>query len=397
MTRSLPVARADKHIDKSGVEVGGAGGTFPAMRFALPLLASCVVSFASVASAAEAAPKVPAAVGTLALMERVADWQLAHPATNRPRDGWVQAAGYTGIIALAGISESPRFYEAMIKMGADNQWKPGSRVYHADDHCVIQTYAELYFRRHDPAMLAPAIERFDSILAQPTPVGREFSGPQRVINWWWCDALFMGPPAWLRVWQATGRQAYLDFAIENWWKTSDFLYDKDEHLYFRDGTYFDKREANGKKVFWSRGNGWVIGGLVRVLQYLPADHPARSRFEQQYREMMARIVALQSDDGYWHSSLLDAAGYPAKEASGTGFFCYGLLWGVNQGLLDRATCLPAALRAWTSLTLCVQPGGKLIHVQPIGADPKKFDENSTEPYGVGAFLLAGSEVFRLRR
>ena len=345
------------------------------------------------AFAASAAPAVPPAAAVLTLMERVADWQLANIPADRPRDGWVQAAGYTGMMALSGISRNPRYDQAMMKMGADNQWKPAGRVYHADDHCVIQTYLELNTRHPDPKMLAPAIERFDAILATPTPTGREFTAPDRLINWWWCDALFMGPPAWIGLWRATGKQAYLDFAVQHWWETSDFLYDKEEHLYFRDATYFTKREANGKKIFWSRGNGWVFAGLARVLQALPDNHPARARFEQQFREMAAKIVSVQAEDGFWRSSLLDPAEYPAKEASGTGFFCYGLLWGVNQGLLDRATYLPPAVKGWTALTTCVQPDGKLIHIQPIGADPKKFDENSTEPYGVGSFLLAGSELY----
>lgn len=364
------------------------------MRFALSLLASCVIAFVSTASAAETVPAPPKPADVLASMERVADWQLANP-SKQARDGWVQSAGYAGMMALAEISSSPRFHDAMMKMGADNQWKPGARLYHADDHAVIQTYAELSLRHHDAAMLAPTIERFDAILAAPTPVGREFNSPQRSINWWWCDALFMGPPAWLRVWKATGKQAYLDFAVENWWKTSDFLYDKDEHLFFRDSSYFEKREANGKKVFWARGNGWVMGGLVRVLQYLPADHPARPRFEQQFREMTAKLITLQQDDGFWRSSLLDPASYPAKEESGTGFYCYALAWGVNHGFIARAVGLPALLKGWAALNTCVLPDGKLIHVQPIGADPKKFDENATEPYGVGAFLLAGSEIYRL--
>lgn len=358
-------------------------------------LIGCALLGAGVASALDSSTSATAASETLAVMERVADWQLGHPATNRPADGWVQAAGYAGIMALSEISSSPRFHDAMMKMGAENQWKPGARIYHADDHCVSQTYLALHAQHRDPAMIAPTLARFDQILANPTPSGKEFNSNLRVINYWWCDALFMAPPAWVRAWQTTGKQAYLDFAVEQWWKCSDFLYDKDEHLYYRDGTYFGKKEANGQKVFWSRGNGWVIGGLVRVLDVLPANHPARARFEQQYRDMAARIVTLQQADGFWHSSLLDPASYPAKEASGTGFFCYGLLWGVNHGLLDRATYLPVVQKGWAALNTCVQADGKLIHVQPIGSDPKKFDENSTEPYGVGAFLLAGREIYRL--
>jgi unsaturated rhamnogalacturonyl hydrolase len=356
------------------------------------------VSFAS--AFGQSAPRVnpPQPAEVLAAMERVADWQLAHPSEHKPTD-WTQAAGYTGMMALAKISRSPRFEQAMLKMGEANEWKPGPRPYHADDHAVGQTYAELYFTHRDPRLIAATRAAFDFILAHPKDDNLDFDAkknPDRLDRWSWCDALFMAPPAWIRLWKATGEPAYLEYAIAQWWKTSAYLYDRDEHLYFRDSSYFDRREANGKKVFWSRGNGWVMGGLVRMLQFLPADHPARGRFLQQYREMANRIVALQQDDGLWRSSLLDAASYPLKETSGSGFFAYALAWGVNEGILERSAFQPAVLKAWAALNACITSEGKLTHVQPIGADPKKFPEDSTEVYGVGAFLLAGSEIYRLR-
>jgi rhamnogalacturonyl hydrolase YesR len=111
--------------------------------------------------------------------------------------------------------------------------------------------------------------------------------------------------------------------------------------------------------------------------------------------MAAAIQACQQPDGFWRASLLDPASFPAKETSGTGFYTFALAWGINQGLLDRPTYGPAVLAGWRALTESVQSDGKLIHVQPVGADPKKFDENATEPYGVGAFLLAGREIYRM--
>ena len=140
-----------------------------------------------------------------------------------------------------------------------------------------------------------------------------------------------------------------------------------------------------------------MGGLVRMLQHLPAGDPDRGRFEQQFKEMSATILACQQDDGLWRSSLLDPASYPLKETSGSGFYTYALAWGVNNGLLERAKYEPAVLKAWAALVACVAADGKLTHVQPIGADPKKFAEDATEVYGVGAFLLAGSEVYRLAK
>jgi len=332
-------------------------------------------------------------------MERVADWQLAHPSKHDPAT-WTQCAGYTGIMALAAISSHTRFHEAMLRMGEKNGWKLGTEgnPYHADDHCVGQVYADLYLQHRDSTMIAPMRARFDWILAHPTNDNlstNRVGNPDAGTGWWWCDALFMAPPAWVRLAKATGQKAYLDFMIQQWWKTSDYLYDPEEHLFFRDDRFIARREANGRKTFWSRGNGWVMAGLARVLQDLPQDNPSRPRFVKQFRDMAGTIVTVQQPDGFWRASLLDPASYPMQETSGTGFYVYALAWGVNEGLLDSSTFAPAVMKGWGALVRSVHADGKLVHVQPIGETPKYFDEESTEVYGVGAFLLAGSAVYRL--
>lgn len=330
----------------------------------------------------------------LDVMMKAADWQLANPSKHSPTD-WTHGALYCGMMALSYLAPSPKYEEAMWQMGTTNEWKPGPRVYHADDHCVGQTYAELSLRRKDPKCIGPMRARFDEIMAKPKDDNLSFAQKDKTDRWSWCDALFMAPPAWLRMTVVTGDPKYLAFGNRLWWVTSAYLYDKEEHLYYRDDRYFPQREANGKKVFWSRGNGWVMGGLVRMLQFLPVDHPDRPKYIQQFKEMAAKVITLQQDDGLWRSSLLDPASYPLKETSGTGFYTYALAWGINEGLLDKSTYEPVVRKAWKGLVGCVQPDGKLVHVQPIGADPKKFDAESTEVYGVGAFLLAGSEIYRM--
>ncbi len=335
----------------------------------------------------------------LEVMQQVADWQLAHPVTNRPT-GWVVAVGDAGIMALAGISGDPKYRDAMLAKAETNGWQLPmyqGRKYHADDQCIGQTYAELYSLYRDNRMIEPMRQRFDFILDHPSrTTSLDFSQRDHGQELWsWCDSLFMAPPAWLRLYAATDDERCLDFAVTNFWRTTDYLYDKDEHLFFRDSTFFNKREANGKKVFWSRGNGWVIAGIARTLQYLPMNHPDRPRFEQLFKDMAAEILACQQPDGLWRASLLDPDSYPAKETSGSGLYTYALAWGVNQGLLNCATFEPAIQKAWTALVGCVADDGKLTHVQPVGSDPRSFAEDSTDAYGVGAFLLAGSEVYRL--
>ena len=334
----------------------------------------------------------PAAV--LDVLRRVADRHLATDWRVRP-DDWVAAVGHVGLFALAETSGDARYFDALRAVGEKNQWALGPTPYFADDHCIGQMFADLYLRERDPRMLVPMRERFDSILAAPKDTNLDITLPGTFSKWSWCDALFMGPPAWLRLSIATDDPRYREFAVQHWWITSDYLYDTEEHLYFRDSSFFKPREANGQKVFWSRGNGWVMGGLVRMLQYLPADHPSRPRFIAQFQEMSARLLAIQQPDGLWRSSLLDPASYPARESSGTSLITYGLAWGVNNGLLDRGTYVPAVTRAWTALSNCVEPNGRLTQVQPVGLAPVRFPARSTDAFGVGAFLLAGSEIHRL--
>jgi rhamnogalacturonyl hydrolase YesR len=331
----------------------------------------------------------------LTTMKRVANWQLANASAHRATD-WTQGAYYAGMMALASISNDPKYHGAMMEMGRKNDWKPSTDLpYHADNHCVLQTYLELYLQHHDPRMLEPAKQRCDQIMATPPRDENdlEFTKPQAQEKWVWCDALFMSPPVWARLTAATGDKKYLDFMNQRWWWTSDHLYDKQEHLYYRDDRFLSKREANGKKVFWCRGNGWVMGALVRVLQYMPADYPDRPRYVAQFKEMAARLVDLQGEDGLWRASLLDPKSFPAPETSGSGFMLYGLAWGVNQKILSRADYEPAIRKAWQGLLRCVDAEGRLGFVQPIGTNPVTLNATDTEVYGVGAFLLAGSEIY----
>jgi len=358
------------------------------------------VAWAQPPAAPAAAPPAFAAdiekAAVLRVMSAAADWQLAHPSKHAPYD-WTQAAFYTGMMAFARVTDNPRYEAAMKAMGVANQWRPGLRPGHADDYAVAATYAQLYQRERNPQMIAPSRALFDFLATRKYDEPLVWGNAIEMRELAWCDALFMGPPAMAAMSAATGDAKYLDLADRLWWKTTDYLYDRDEHLYYRDSRYFVQREKNGKKVFWSRGNGWVIAGLARMLQDVPAGFRNRDQYLALFREMAAAVLAAQSPDGYWRSSLLDPDSRPNPETSGTGFFTYALAWGVNQGLLDRATYEPAARKGWAALVRAVQKDGMLGWVQQIGAEPGSAGADSTEVYGTGAFLLAGSEMIRLAK
>jgi len=335
------------------------------------------------------------AEAVLQAMTVVADWQLANPSQHQPYE-WQVAPFWAGLFVLARISEdSARYLEAIRSNAESNAWKPGPRPFHADDHAITQSYFLLYTLQHDRRMIEPALARFGEMLRAPFDESLEFSDERTAREWVWCDALFMSPPALALATRLTGDRSYAGLMNRLWWKTTDYLYDREERLYYRDSRFFDRREPNGKKVFWSRGNAWVLAGLARVLQYLPEDHPALPRLRALFQEMARRVVGLQGNDGYWRASLLDPESWPAPEASGTGFFTYALAWGVNEGLLDRVTFEPAVRRGWEALVHAVQPTGMLGYVQRPGDRPGDTGPDHTETYGVGAFLLAASEVHRL--
>lgn len=347
-------------------------------------------------------------------MKRVADWQIAnweqridwnkggvltdqHGVAN-----WTNATLYVGMLELADITGDKKYQDWVIARGEQAQWQRDmtyDRLYHADDYAVGQAYFDLYLLSGDKKMLEPVKNHLDWIMANPKTGSLEWKkGTDRLNRWGWSDALFMAPPVFARLAAITKEQKYLDFMHQEYMATYDYLWDKQESLFFRDSSYFDEREKNGEKVFWSRGNGWVFGGLAIMLQDLPADWQHTPFYVGLFKQMAARLKGLQKPDGSWPMGLLGGVeGYPNKEVSGTGFFTYGIAWGINAGLLDKDEYLNTVIRGWQALETSIQADGMLGYVQPVGAAPGDSGPNKTEVYGVGAFLSAGSEVIRLQK
>jgi unsaturated rhamnogalacturonyl hydrolase len=215
--------------------------------------------------------------------------------------------------------------------------------------------------------------------------------------WWWCDALFMAPPVLTRMSIATGDPKYRMFMEHEWAITTKSLYDPSHHLYFRDARYLTRKEKNGQPIFWSRGNGWVMGALVKVLQTMPATDPRRPEFVQQFRDMAAEAASIQGKDGLWRSGLLDPDSYSLPEISGSAFFTYAIACGINEHILDRNKYLPVIERSWTGMLSHIYADGRLGSIQPIDGQPGIFKPSASYVYGVGGFLLAGAELERLSR
>lgn len=317
-------------------------------------------------------------------LKLVGDWQLHRLPADAQYD-WTFAALYAGMMAVPTEVAGDTYKQAMQRVGEQLRWQPGPRVLHADDQAVGQMYLEQYMLHNDPAMLAPIKARMDEVMNTPDDPAKEL--------WWWCDALFMAPPVLADLSATTGDPKYLQFMDHEWDRTNKLLYDNRAHLFSRDATYLDKLEKNDAKVFWSRGNGWVVAGLVRVIDRIPANSPLRAKYVLQLQDMVAGLAPLQGTDGLWRPGLLNAAGYPLSEISGSAFFTYAMAYGVNHGLLPRKTYEPIIQRAWAGMISHVYADGRLGCIQPIGAAPGPLAQTTSYVYGVGGYLLAGSEIY----
>ena len=324
-------------------------------------------------------------------MKQVARYQIENPTHHRSQNrdypnGWVPASFYIGVMGAFEATGDKYYSEHATRWAKMNNYTMGPRLRHADDHACGSVYLSLHPNLKSDERLTAIKTVYDELMANPKP-GRE--------DWWWCDALFMSPPTLAQLGTVTGNKKYHKFLHEMYWDTAEYLFDKNDGLFFRDQRYFFRRSQNGEKVFWSRGNGWVIAGLPRIIANLPEKDKQRESYIELFKTLALSLKDLQGVDGYWRSSLLDSDEYPNPESSGSGFITYALAWGINQGHLDAETYKPMVMKGWSALSRAVHGSGKIGWVQDIGMDPRDVSFDDTHAYGAGAFLLAGSEMLKL--
>jgi unsaturated rhamnogalacturonyl hydrolase len=350
-------------------------------------------------------PPLPNAADVLENLTRANNyWQAEHP-----EPGWAfweHAAYHTGNMEAYFVTGNQAYLEYSLRWGERNQWmgakstNPTEWKYgygETDDHVLFgdwqicfQTYADLYQITGDEQKVARALEVMEYQMSTDA-----------VDYWWWADGLYMVMPVMTKLYKATGNEMYLEKLHEYFSYAKSIMYDEETGLFFRDAKYVypAHKSLNGRKDFWARGDGWVFAGLAKVLADLPKDNKHREEYIAIYQKMAASLASAQQPGGYWTRSLLDAEHAPGYETSGTAFFTYGYLWGMNNGYLDKETYLPVVAKSWQYLTeTALQENGKLGYVQPIGerAIPGQVvDADSTANFGVGAFLLAASEMYRL--
>jgi rhamnogalacturonyl hydrolase YesR len=369
---------------------------------ALTAAAALQPALTGTAQAAPPAGPLPSRGAVVAVLRRVADqWIGAH--TDPGDNGWANATFFSGLLALQRLTGSPR-YLAYARNWAEKHaygLNGGVTTRHADNHNAGQAYLDLYEIEPEESKISAIEESLHRMVYTDQPDKND--------DWWWDDALHMAMPPFARIGALRGDPQYWQklYALYDHTKRVEGgpgLYDDATGLWYRDKRFLPGLPGAilspaGKPVVWSRGNGWVAGGHAKTLKALPPGE----RHTGEYRDTLVRLVTavagIQRTDGFWNVNLADATHLPGPETSGTSFFLYGTSYAIRAGLVDRRTYVPVAARAWNGLvTTAVHPDGFLGYVQNVGDRPESSQPvtyDSTANFGVGAFLLAGTELARL--
>ena len=317
----------------------------------------------------------------------------------RPSSLWTRAVYYEGLMALNSVQPEQRYLDYTQTWCDHHKWTPrnGVKTHDADDYCCSQTYIDMYRLGAKGATLRYVTENLDQIIAR---------GPESDADWWWIDAIQMGMPVFQKLAKTTGNQLYAEKA----WQMYSYARDKQDGGLRnpKDGLWWRDKDFNppyktpaGKDCYWSRGDGWVVAALVRVLDEMKPSEPHYADYLADLKAMLESLIPLQRTDGFWNCSLADEKDYGGPEVTGTSLFLYGMAWCVNHGYLPESKYAPIMEKAWQAMASCVHPDGFLgwqqgTGKQPSDSQPVTFDRlPDFDDYGIGCFLLGATEYSKL--
>lgn len=316
----------------------------------------------------------------------------------RPSHLWTRAVYYEGLMALNAIDPQDRYIDYTDRWAAFHKWTPrdGTGTRDADNQCCSQTYLERFVMTGDSAMLRPTRENLQGQMAEG-----------KLGYWTWIDAIQMAMPVYAQMYKITGDGAYLDHAVAMYrWSRNECgggLFNEEDGLWWRDADFVPPyKEKDGNQCYWSRGNGWVLAALVRVMDQMKPRGKAYKELKKDFMAMCGALAECQREDGFWNVSLASPATYGGKETSGTALFLYGISWGLRKGYLKEKAFRPVADKAWQAMKAeALHRDGFLGYVQGTGKEPKDgqpvtYDKvPDFEDFGLGCFLLGATEYYKL--
>ncbi|MHA8060964.1 glycoside hydrolase family 88/105 protein [Aquirufa beregesia] len=322
---------------------------------------------------------------------------IVSPDRTRPSNIWTRAVYYEGLMELYKLDPKESDLKYMTDWGTFHQWglRDGLKTRNADNQACGQVYLDLFDIQGDSARIKPIKANIDYMLAS-----------EKADDWSWIDCLQMSMPVFARLGTRFHDNRYYEkmfdlYAFTKYKHGGNGLYNPQEHLWWRDKDFVPPyKEPNGENCYWSRGNAWVYAALIRTLEVMPANAPHRAEYIQDFKDMSEALLPLQRKDGFWNVSLKDESNFGGPELTGTALFVYGMKWALRNGILSDKKYHKAADKAWDAMSKCVHPNGFLGFVQGTGKEPKDSQPvtftsvPNFEDFGLGCFLLAGSEMLK---
>ena len=237
-------------------------------------------------------------------------------------------------------------------------------------------------------------------------------------NQMWLDGLYMGGPFYAEYSMLFDESGFDDIANQFIWMEKHARDAKTGLLYHAWDESKEQKWANketgASPHFWARAMGWYSDAIVDALDYFPVNHPKRQALIDILNRLVNALEKFQDKEtGLWYDVMnYDGPGKEKNyfEASAACQFTYAIAKGVRKGYLPAAK-LAIAKKAYAGIVkkfIKVEDGQTNLHgtvkVSGLGGNPYRdgsFEYYMSEPVivndpkGVGAFLLASTEMEKL--
>jgi unsaturated rhamnogalacturonyl hydrolase len=272
----------------------------------------------------------------------------------------------------------------------------------------------LYRVTQNKRYLTAATFLHDQLEQQPRNTDGGYSHKQHYPNQMWLDGIYMAEPF-------RAEYAFLSHHPEAFADITHQFVLIEQHtrdpktglLYHGWDASKQERWANKQtgdsSQFWARAIGWYMMALVDSLPYYPTDDPGRKQLLAILQREAAAVARYQDPKtGLWYD-VLDKPGAKGNyfESSAACMFVYAFTKGVRRGYLPPSY-LANAKRGYQGILdhFIKTDGGDVsltdtVKASGLGGDPYRdgtyayyINEKAVtnDPKGVGAFLLAGTEM-----
>jgi rhamnogalacturonyl hydrolase YesR len=211
----------------------------------------------------------------------------------------------------------------------------------------------------------------------------------------WGDDLYMSVPFLARMGALTDEQKYFDEAAKQVILFNKYLWDEQKQLFYHG--WYDDIQQNGV-AFWGRCNGWIIMAQIELLELIPVNHPERQVLIRLLNRQITSLNRYQDASGLWHQLIDKENTY--LETSSSAIYTYAIAKAINKGWLDTRYAY-VATQGWEGISGKILADGQVEGIcAGTGISPATY-YYATRPtplndiHGIGAILLAGSEVMKL--